>query len=256
MTETQSSLYLMALLVIVTSSVVQAENPPQTIANAMPGTDIRSTSTTVIDGLFEVVAGDNVLYVDTTGRYLVIGSIYDLQEDKDLSAERRSEVSKASRLAVETSIVSTSITPSVQSLPLTSAITTGSGERSLTIITDPQCGWCRRLWLESLSRLEGITVNHLLLNTSAQSVGILCAPDPGKALGLAFEIGATTAKTPVPSARCRRQATMKIARVVEFAEHLRLLGTPILIRDDGEVHAGYLGRTALMDWLEGVSDAT
>lgn len=256
MTETRLFHSLLTLLLTVTGSVVQADDPPQSIANAMPGTDISSTAATVIDGLFEVVAGDNVLYVDTTGRYLVIGNIYDLHEDKDLSAERRAEVRKASGLAVETSIVPTSNTPSTRSLPLTSAITTGSGERSLTIITDPQCGWCRRLWLESLSRLDGITVNHLLLNTSAQSVGILCAPNPGKALGQAFEIGATTAKTPVPSARCRRQAAEKIARVVEFAEHLRLLGTPILIRDDGEVHAGYLGRTALMDWLEGASDAT
>ena len=242
---------VMVLMLAPAMMVAQAEDGPKSIANAMPGTDIRSISPTVIDGLFEVVAGKNVLYVDKTGRYLVIGSIYDLKEDKDLSAERRAEVTQT---AIEPG-ASTSTT-AVESWPASAAITTGDGDRSLTVITDPQCGWCRRLWIESLGSLDGVRINHLLLNESAQAVGILCADDPAKALGQAFNIAATTVKTPVPSARCRRQAREKIARVVRFAEGLRLVGTPILIREDGAVHAGYLGRAELLTWLGGTSNET
>ena len=242
---------LLTLMLAMHMTAAHAEDAPQAIANAMPGTNISSTSATVIEGLYEVVAGDNVLYVDASGRYLVIGSIYDLQDDVDLSAERRAQVTTTSA----TTSTKAPNTP-LSSLPLTAAITTGDGDRALTIVTDPQCSWCRRLWIESLESLEGTTVRHLLLNPSAQAVGILCAKNPGKALSEAFDIAVTTAKTPVPSARCGRLARAKIARVQAFAEAIGMLGTPILIRDDGAVHAGYLGRAELLNWLGGSSDET
>ena len=84
---------LQALLAIGPHGALLADDTVQTIATAMPGTTIKSTMPTVIEGLYEVIAGENVLYVDTTGRYLVIGSIYDLKEDKDLSAARRAQLS-------------------------------------------------------------------------------------------------------------------------------------------------------------------
>lgn len=237
---------LIALLLPAVVTGALAENAAQTLADALPGTEISSTSASVIDGLYEVVAGENVLYVDQSGRYLVIGSIYDLHEDKDLSAERRAEVT-------QTKFTSGATTPAtlLDQLPASSAVTTGAGDRVLTVIMDPHCGWCRRLWVESLSDLDGVQVNHLLLNPSPQVIGILCAKDPGKALGQALSVAATTSKTPVPSPRCRRQASAKIARAARFAEDIGLSGTPVLIRDDGAVHAGYLGRTALLSWLEG-----
>ena len=240
---------LLTLLLAIPMTAAHAEIAPPTLAAVLPGTTISSTSATVIDGLFEVVAGDNVLYVDASGRYLVIGSIYDLQDDVDLSAVRRAQV-----LTTATGTKTLSWPP--QSLPLAAAITTGAGERALTIVTDPQCSWCRRLWVESLGSLDGVTIRHLLLNPTAQALGILCAKDPGKALSAAFDIAATTSKTPVPSARCRRLAKAKIARVQAFAAALGMLGTPILIRDDGAVHAGYLGRAELFNWLGGSTDAT
>lgn len=242
---------LQALLLISPQGALRADDAAQTIADAMPGTTIKSTMPTVIEGLYEVVAGENVLYVDNTGRYLVIGSIYDLKEDKDLSAARRAQVSQASAaLGAEQHGVR------LDAVPLEAAITVGTGDRSLTVITDPGCAWCRRLWLESLKSLSGVRVNHLLLSRTPEALGILCAKDPGAALGRAFEVSATTAKTPVPSARCQSEAQAKIARVARFAERIGVVGTPVLIRDDGVIHAGFLGRDALMDWLGGNTDAS
>lgn len=251
---TRLPFYFLALPILLlgfTAGAVLADEASESIAQAMPGTRISSTSPTVIDGLYEVVAGKNVLYVDKTGRYLVVGSIYDLKEDKDLSAERRDELGLS--LSHEDH---TPTTTTADKLPVAAAITTGKGNRSLTVITDPQCGWCRRLWLESLSSLEGVTVKHLILNPSEQAVGILCAKDPAKALGRAFNVSATTAKTPVPSPSCRRQARDKLASVRRFAERVGMLGTPVLIREDGQIHAGYLGRSELLTWLGGTADDT
>ena len=61
---------LPGLLLGLTAGAVIADEASETIAEAIPGTRISSTSPTVIDGLYEVVAGKNVLYVDKTGRYL------------------------------------------------------------------------------------------------------------------------------------------------------------------------------------------
>lgn len=239
-----------ALLLISPAGALLADEAAQTIAHAMPGTSITSTTPTVIDGLYEVIAGENVLYVDTSGRYLVIGSIYDLNEDKDLSAARREELRRASAtLGVKQ--------PRVQldDVPVDAAITIGAGDRSLTVITDPGCSWCRRLWLESLSRLDGVRVHHLLLSDAPDALGILCAQDPAIALGRAYAVAATSPKTPLPSARCERVAQAKLTRVARFAERIGAVGTPVLIRNDGAIHSGFLGRDALIAWIgEGSSD--
>ncbi|MEX0824003.1 MAG: disulfide isomerase DsbC N-terminal domain-containing protein, partial [Woeseia sp.] len=121
---------LLTLMLAMHMTAAHPEDAPPAIANAMPGTHISSTSATVIDGLYEVVAGDNVLYVDESGRYLVIGSIYDLQEDVDLSAARRAQVTRAS-VGNRSKAPGTAPAP----LPLTAAITTGDGDRTLTIVT-------------------------------------------------------------------------------------------------------------------------
>jgi thiol:disulfide interchange protein DsbC len=229
------------LLILVISITARAQEPP---GNLLPGTAITSSQPSVIDGLTEVVAGENVLYVDTTGRYLVIGSIYDLAEDRDLSAERRAELKRARQ----------GESVSLDQLPIDAGLTTGSGPKSLTVIMDPACGWCRRLWAESLRDLEGVTVHHLLPQASVQVIGILCASNPPEALARALEVAAITRKTPVPSAACRRQATQQIGRVAGFIEHADLHGTPVLIREDGAVHRGYLSRHALRAWLDGGDD--
>lgn len=237
------------LMLTMTTAVVSAEQPESGISDSLRGTAITSSTPSVIDGLTEVVAGENVLYVDASGRYLVIGSIYDLHEDKDLTAERRAQVSQ-SRIGPSASKLANRL----DQLSDNAAVITGGGDRRLTVIMDPHCGWCRRLWAESLSDLEGVEVRHLFTIPSAEVVGILCAPDPGEALSTALEVSATTTKTPVPTARCRRQATEEIGRVAGLLESAGLSGTPILIRDDGDVHMGYLGRAALLSWLVGSSN--
>lgn len=223
-------------------SAAEAETEAERVA--LPGTAITSRAPSVIDGLVEVVAGDNVLYVDEGGRYLVIGSIYDLHDDRDLSAERRAEV-RRSRAAVASSPETL-----LEQLPSEATAVTGAGDRVLTVIMDPDCGWCRRLWAESLRDLPGTEVRHVLARASEQIVGILCAKDPTAALRRALDVGTTTVKTPVPTTRCRREVAEKIAQATQLVERSGLSGTPILIREDGAVHAGYLGRTALLRWLD------
>lgn len=235
-------------------SLGQAEEAAQSIASAMPGTLIKGIRPSVINGLYEVIAGNNVLYVDPSGRYLVVGSIYDLKEDKDLSAERRQEIVATAGAVTTAAVELPKIAVVAVDILLRDAITIGEGSQSLTVLTDPSCGWCRRLWIETLNNLDGVTVHHLLLNKTEQAVGILCASDPAMALQQAFALSATSAKTPVPRNECRQAAAQKLARVQRFAAKVGVVGTPVLIRADGAIHAGYLSRSALLTWLDAKSD--
>ena len=64
----------------------------ETIRKALPNTEIDSVQLSVVPGLVEIVAGGNLFYFDPTGRYLVVGSIYDMRTATDLTAQRKREV--------------------------------------------------------------------------------------------------------------------------------------------------------------------
>src|SRR3972149_3464251 len=64
------------------------------VRRAMPGTTVSEVRAAPIPGLLEVVAGRNVFYTDAGGRFLVIGSIYDLATTQDLTARRKREITR------------------------------------------------------------------------------------------------------------------------------------------------------------------
>src|SRR3546814_19791440 len=53
---------------------------------------IGSVDCATIGGLCEVVAGDNLFYVDAGARYLVIGRVYDMETRQDITAARLLEM--------------------------------------------------------------------------------------------------------------------------------------------------------------------
>ena len=52
-----------------------------------PATRITSVRESPAKGIYEVVMGRNVAYTDEAGRYMVFGHLYDMKEQKDLTAE-------------------------------------------------------------------------------------------------------------------------------------------------------------------------
>src|SRR3546814_7827911 len=64
---------------------------------ALVKTRLTKTSVTAIDGgkvggLCEITAGENLFYVDSGARYLVIGRVYDMQTRQDITAARLLEM--------------------------------------------------------------------------------------------------------------------------------------------------------------------
>ncbi len=210
------------------------------VRRAMPGTTVSEVRAAPIPGLLEVVAGRNVFYTDADGRFLVIGSIYDLATAQDLTAQRKSEITR---------IV-------WQQLPLDKAIRIGSGPRKLAVFLDPDCSWCRKLHAE-LRTLENVEVSVFLfpieaLHPGAQekSLRILCAANPVAALDHALH-GEAVEKTKSCS-----DAGPSIDTVMRFAQAHGIAGTPTLVAADGRVHSGYLAPEALRAWLTATTQTT
>lgn len=88
-----------------------------------------------VEGLFEVVVGDQVIYFDPKGENVVFGEIWD-KRGKSLTAEKRKALRSATRAAMSAK---------VQQLPLDKALKVGDGKNVVVEFTDPDCPYCRQL---------------------------------------------------------------------------------------------------------------
>ena len=79
-------------------------------------------------GLWEVIVGTQVIYVDQAVNYLISGPVYDAKTREDLTGKKRDEL-----LRVD-----------FASLPFDQAvkIVRGDGSRRLVTFADPSCGDC------------------------------------------------------------------------------------------------------------------
>jgi len=131
-------------------------------------TDVRKSP---IPGLYEVTVGKQILYSDTTGRYLLLGNIRDTNTGADLTQAREDQLNKID----------------FASLPLKDAVKVvrGNGKRKIAVFSDPTCPYCHKLE-ETLQSVDNITVYTFLdpiLSDRAVSMAkqIWCSKDPAKA---------------------------------------------------------------------------
>jgi len=211
----------------------------KTVRKALPGTQIKTIQPAPIEGLVEIEAGQNILYADPTGRYLVVGSIYDIHTATDLTAERKSA------------------TPRIEwsQLPLDAAVKySNSGSQKLAVFFDPDCGWCRKLH-DQLKTLDDVEVFNIMypvegLHPSARTkaASILCATDRLAALDK------TLTKQMLPEsndALCLKNADAAISQAIEFAQAHNIHGTPTLVSFDGRVRPGFMRAEQLREWITG-----
>lgn len=82
-----------------------------------------------IDGFYEVVSGQNVIYYDPKSGTKLIGEMY-TKEGKNLTVEARDKASAQVAL---------------KDLPLDKAIKIGKGKNTVIMFTDPDCPFCRKI---------------------------------------------------------------------------------------------------------------
>ena len=195
-----------------------------------PNSNIEHVNPSPIAGLFEVVAGENVFYATADGKHVVFGHIYDVEKQRDLTADIKQQIMPASRDVEATS----SSNIAFAALPLVDAITTvrGNGSRKLVVFTDPLCGYCRLLD-QNLAEIGDVTqytfvVSILPAQSSRDKLQIDrmagCGEDP-------------------------RDCRDKVARNTALFQKLGFQGTPMLVRADGVVRAGAIETNELVQWL-------
>ena len=176
---------------------------------------IDEVSKTPMPGLFEIRMGNEVMYSDATGNFLIQGALIDVKQKRNLTEER---VDKLSAIPFD-------------QLPLKTAFTQvrGTGKRKLAVFADPNCGFCKR-FEKDLQKLDDVTIHHFLYpilgeDSRIKSKNIWCAKDQAKVWN-DWMINGTTP----PTANCDASA---VDSIVAFGQKNRITGTPLILFADG-----------------------
>lgn len=229
----KTRLAVAALLVMGTmvSSVFAAASVDETamlmkLRQKYPNTKFQSVSQSQLPGVYEVVMGRNVAYVEEGGRYFLFGHLFDMQTQTDLTEGKigpdagNAKVSKVDFSA----------------LPIADAVVTvkGTGARKLAVFSDPDCPYCVQLE-QSLSKVTDVTIYTFLFpleqlhpQSKGKAIGVWCAADRAKAWAELMS------KSVVPGGDCENP----IERNMALAEKLGINGTPTIILSDGSMLPG------------------
>lgn len=209
----------------------------QRIAAGLEGIEPRHVEKSVIPGLYKVQKGTIVGYVSGDGRYLFQGELIDMTTDVNLTAEARNKV-RLEMLADVDESQYISFSPD-------------DVKYSITVFTDIDCTYCRRLHSQIDEYLaQGIEVNYLLWPRSdkgtegwARAEKVYCAPDRNSAL-TAAKLDRT-----FPTETCDASA---VDEQFALGVKLGINGTPALIFPDGELLQSYVPPAELRQYLDAV----
>ncbi|MDO6414414.1 DsbC family protein [Sphingomonas sp. BIUV-7] len=229
------------------------------IAARLPKTKISRVDCDKLAGICEVTAGANVFYTDASARYLVIGRVYDMKTQQDLTAARLLELSpdalvrgSAHADAEDDGLEHPPTAPErrhnvdLGELPAAGAIRWGKpGGPKLVVFTDFHCGYCKAMSGE-LQKL-GMSIEERpisILNSRAISEAVYCAKDPVAALHAAYN-----GEAPKRSPKCN---TSGLDANEAFARKNGFDGTPVIVRaNDGAVIDGYRAAPVLAWFAKG-----
>lgn len=189
-------------------------------------------------GLYEVVLGEDIFYVDEKAEYFFFGHVVDAKTRTSLTNDRVQEIKAARRVSLDT-------------LPLQYAIKTvkGDGTRKLAVYTDPNCPYCKKLEKELLS-INNITVYTLLypvLNGSMElSKKIWCAENQIKAWDDFMLRGV---------APTSKDCETPLEALVKSGRENKVSGTPTLIFADGSIVGGLIPAAAIEEKLQSAAQA-
>jgi thiol:disulfide interchange protein DsbC len=169
-------------------------------------------------GLYEVLVGGELVYMDEKATVLIAGDVYDLKTSppRNIKDERLSKLN-AVRFA---------------ELPLDQAfkIVRGSGKRQLAYFSDPKCPYCKKLE-KDLLQVQDVTLHVFLYpilspESAAQSKAVWCSADRGKAWIDLMVNGVA----PTSDGTCANP----IEKNVALGQRFRITGTPTLIFENGQ----------------------
>lgn len=198
------------------------------LAEKHPDFPVDTVRATPVDGVYEVVSGNDVMYMTPDARYLFRGALVDLVHRRNLTAERESALvhRRVDRLDPESMVV---FEPKQ-----------GPAEHTMTVFTDTTCPYCRQLHQDLMRMIERypVRVRYLMFpRNGLESAGaeqlrdVWCADDPRAALTRAKSGGTVAAHDPGCDTPIRAH--------FEAGREIGVDGTPYVLIEDGPVFSGY-----------------
>ena len=200
----------------------------QRLRELRPDLPIEGVRPAPMPGMFGVeLAGGQILYVSADARYLIAGDLYELGDSDLINLAEQQRTAKRLEL-MATVAMDEQLVFSPQ----------GVTRASISVFTDVDCGYCRKLHLEvpQMNAL-GIEVRYLAYPRAGigsasydKIVTAWCSDDRNEALTRlkrGEELAAVTCDNPV-------------ARQYQLGRSVGVTGTPAIILPDGQLLPGYL----------------
>jgi thiol:disulfide interchange protein DsbC len=210
-------------------------DPRIAIVNKIDGLKLEDVRMTPVNGVYEITRGAEISYVSVDGRYVILGDMIDVDNDANLSENRRR--------AIRTRIIDG--IPENEML----VFSPKDPKYTITVFTDIDCGYCRRLHsqIAEYNRL-GIRVRYLFYPRSGPNTdswhkaeAVWCSSNRNDAL--------TRAKNgeAIKAPNCPADI---VARDYELGHKLSVDGTPAIFLSNGEMLPGYAPPGQLVKYLK------
>ncbi|NND81501.1 MAG: DsbC family protein [Gammaproteobacteria bacterium] len=203
----------------------------------IPSADYAEIVATAADGVYRIDLEGSYAFVYVDGDYVLFGDLYDTARKINIGDQARN----ARMVEV------------INAVPTTKMITFApqKTERYITVFTDIDCGYCRKLHNEVAQLNEaGIEVRYLAFPRSGignasynKYVSVWCSDDQQSAM-----TAAKAGQSPAPLS-CENP----IAESYKLGQRVGVTGTPTIIFDDGTVVPGYQPAKLLIEQL-GLAD--
>jgi len=214
--------FILCVLLIIVSAPVQAATPEESFRKSFPNLRAESIRPAGVNGLYEVVSGNQVLYYAPGPEYLIYGPMI-TREGRNLTEERVLEIMERG----------------LKGVPLEKALRIGAGPHQIIEITDPDCTFCRKA-SAFLSGRNDVT-RHVFFfplsihpNAEAKVRQIFCAEDRAKV----YEETMAGKLDDMKFTPCKTAAVEELLKAhKEIVARIGVTGTPLFLID-GQVVFG------------------
>jgi len=216
---------------------VAAEDADKAVRDAvkkvLPNAKINVIERSKLEGFYQVVADGQVLYFSSDGKYLIHGSVFDIESRQDLGEKSLAMLRKSTmaKIPLDKQIVFAPKNPKYQ----------------VTVFTDVDCPYCREFHKQIAEyNKRGIAVNYVLFplamhkGADKKAQAVWCSTDRNVAY-----TDAMNGKDPGD-----KTCTNPVSELTEIGKSMGVEGTPAVFTADGEHVGGYMAPDQLVQRLD------
>ena len=214
---------IIVLVLIITGIFVTAgfaQTPEESLSKAFPKLKFDTMRSSNIKGLYEVTAGNEILYYSPEAQSIIVGEVF-TKDGRNLTREKQQEN------------ITKKIGEKMKDISLQKAVIIGKGKHIIVEITDPDCPYCRRA-SEFFSKRTDVTryVFFFPLPSHPKAkdkvLYILCAKDKAKA----YEDVMTGKLDNMDFKACEENQPQELLKAhKDVADLLEIRGTPFFFID-------------------------